>query len=106
MLGHRFELIFRPGSCGMYLAILVTHEIEVAGGDGYRFSSDAKKATYVNHDFSLSPRAVDVRHRSDLFIPWTVDRSVLEFRFGQLGGRQTNMLAMVHGYSPLGNVAD
>jgi hypothetical protein len=97
MLRHRFELIFRPGGHGVYLAILVTHEIELAGGDGYRFGADAEKAASVNHDDSLSSRAVNVRHRSNLLISWTVDRGVIELRFGQLRGRETNMFAMVHG---------
>jgi len=62
MLRHRLELLLGPAGDGVDVAILVAHEIELAGGHGYRLGADAEKAADVDDDLA----AVQMIDRPDL----------------------------------------
>ena len=52
MLRHRLELVLGPTGDGVDVAILVAHEIQLAGGDRHRLGADAKKAADVDDNLT------------------------------------------------------
>ncbi len=62
----------------MDVAILVAHEVEIAGRYGDGLGADAEKAADVDDDPRIRARPVDMVDAADLFVVGSVDRGVFE----------------------------
>lgn len=60
----------------MYVAVLVTHKRQLAGGKCHRFRADTKKTANINDHLGGGSHPVNMRHRPDLLIVGVVNDGV------------------------------
>ena len=75
MLRHRLELVLGPAGDGVDIAVIVAHEIQLAGGDRNRLGADAKEAADVDDNLA----AMQMIDRTDLLIAGAIDGCAFEY---------------------------
>jgi len=80
------------------VAILVAHEIQLAGGNGNRLGADAEKAADVDDDLA----AVQMIDRTDLLVVRAIDGGAFEYIRRQFRAGKSCVVGVIHDRSPLG----
>lgn len=68
MLRHFFELILRPCSHGMDVAILIAHELKIRQRNSDRFCADPKETADINDCRTAGTCPMDMVDLSDLMV--------------------------------------
>lgn len=104
VLGHVFELVPGPGRNGVNVAVLVAHEIKLAGGNCHRLGADAKKAADVYDDLRARAGTVNVRQGAGVLVGRPVDGGAfqvggVQFRFGGPNVLAVSMGTLLEGWT-------